>query len=468
MKNSIKLFAVGALLILSSCSKDFVKQERPLVTNPSDVYASAENIENALRGCYSRFKGAFMGGKMYAVFDSRGEDILNVSNFQTLQQTYQMGVTNVSSENSSFWSTAYYIINTCNLFIDDMAENETAEVVGQTLYDQYVAEAKFLRAYTYYVLCQLYSQPYSLNPQAKAVPLRLTGLAESGHNDCPRSTIGEIYETILTDLTPNALPSAPGTYEGTTRASKAAAQMLRMRVYMAMEQWSNAIAEGEAITGYELASDITSLYGVDTYNNKEMIFVLPMTLQETPNTQLGLVEYYSVQHDVCTIDTDAGILAVDGYNSEWDDRIYQLTAENAGKLYTLKYSDSNKLDWVPQMRYAETMLNLAECYVNTPGNEAKAKDMLKQIRDRAYSEGGDELDIDALPGTALREAVYNERRLELLAEGVRGIDIIRRGENFVKGGTAASPFSCDIAPSSPYYTWPIPQIEVAYNRAIND
>ena len=69
--------------------------------------------------------------------------------------------------------------------------------------------------------------------------------------------------------------------------------MLRMRVYMAMEDWNKAIAEGEAITGYEVAADVTELYGTDTYNSKEIIFALPMSTQDRPNTQQSCAEFFS-------------------------------------------------------------------------------------------------------------------------------------------------------------------------------
>lgn len=471
MKNIIKLTLCGLLFAITGCSNEFTQQKMPLVTTPEDVYSSAENIESALLGCYRNFKNtgsnAFLGGKMYAVFDSRGDDFVNISNYVTLQQTYEMTVNSTSTENTNFWLMAYYSINTCNLFIDDMAANNTVEILGQELYDQYITEAKFLRAYAYYVLCQLYSQPYSINPQAKAVPLRLTGLSSSGHNDCPRSTISDIYNTILTDLTPDALNDAPGTFDGVTRASKAAAHMLRMRIYMAMEKWGDAITEGNAITGYDLADDVTDLYGTDTYNNPEMIFALPMTDQDTPNTQLGLVEYYSPDKDICSIDTEAGIMSIDGYNNPADSRIADLTSESGGYLYTLKYTNQYKLDWVPMMRYAETLLNLAECYANQSGGAAQAKAALSKVRSRSLAEADDDLDINALSGDELLTAIYNERRLELLGEGVRGIDIMRRGETFVKGNES-TPFRCNVAPNSTYYTWPIPQSEIAYNKAIND
>lgn len=116
---------------------------------------------------------------------------------------------------------------------------------------------------------------------------------------------------------------------------------------------------------------------------------------------------------------------------------YRTDARSAfkdAKKKLVKFTDvATKLDWVPIFRYAETLLDLAECYANTTGGEGTAKELLKRVRYRSLPEDVDPLDIDALSGDGLKEAIYNEKRLEFIGEGIRGIDIIRRGENFVQG-----------------------------------
>lgn len=464
-KTILAVLMFGTLLAGGSCSKDFVEQEKPLVTNPEDIFSKPDKILKSLIGCYANFKNtgtnAFLGGKMYVVADSRGEDVVNLSNPVSLQDTYEMNVNSGTTENTNFWKMAYYAINTCNIFIDNMAAYNCEKLLGADTYNQYIAEAKFLRAYSYYALVQLYSQPYSINPNAKAVPLRLKGLTSSGNNPCPRSTISQIYTAILADLAPAALMDAPKTRDGVTRASKGAAYMLQMRVYMAMEDWGKAITAGELVKGYELDPDVSKLYGVDTYKSPEMIFALPMATTDTPNTQLGVSEYYGITPSVCTLDTKAGILSQADYSNPKDLRISKLTLTSNGELYTKKFVTASKLDWIPQMRYAETLLNLAECYANQTDGTTKAKALLKQVRERSLEAADDTIDVDALAGGALLPAIYNERRLELLCEGIRNSDIMRRGETFVKGT------NINVKPTDVGYTWPIPQTEIQFNPEIN-
>ena len=454
---------------LGSCSKEFIQRDRPLVMNETIIYADADYIQSALLGCYDIFKSSnpsFMGGLAYLVFDCRGDDIVNVSNPTTMQHTYEMKVLPTDQENGRIWNYAYGTINTCNIFIDNLEKYGCKEVLGDAVYNKYVAEAKFLRAYCYYVLVNLYSKPYCIDPDAPAVPLRTKGLVSSGNNDCPLSSISDIYQQILDDCVFADLPSAPGTRDGVTRASAAAAHMLRMRVYMAMSQWDNAITEGEAVTGYSLDPDITKLYGEDTYTSPEMIFALPMSTQDNPNTQMSCAEYFSAKATVAWLDTEGGIMSVAGYNLAKDERIAKLVSDpdSDGYVYSKKFVDyGQKLDWIPVMRYAETKLNLAECYANKTDGTTNAKSNLNDVRSRSISAADDVFDVTTLSGGNLKTAIYNERRLEFICEGMRGIDIIRRGENFVKKNSSVD---ITVTPNDSYYTWPITDTEKKYNKAI--
>jgi len=473
MKNTIKLLAILTIVAtLGSCNKSFIEKDKPYSMIESVIYSDPGYIESALLGCYDSFKStnpSFMGGLAYVVFDCRGEDIVNISNPVTMQDTYEMKVLGTTQENGRIWNYAYGTINTCNIFIDNLTKYNCVEVLGEELCKQYEAEAKFLRAYCYYVLANLYSQPFSLNPEAKAVPLRLTGLTSSGNNDCPAATISDVYTQILADCVPADLVNAPATYNGVTRASAAAARMLRMRVYMAQENWDAAITEGTSITGYELVDDVTALYGKETYKNKEMIFALPMSTQpgDSPNTQMSCAEYLSKEATVAWLNTESGILSMEYYNQDTDDRVSKLvsTPDTDGYVYSMKFTDkAQKQDWIPVMRYAETILNLAECYANKADGASKAKAALKQIRKRAIPTG-DAFDVDAISAGDLASAVYNERRLEFICEGVRGIDIIRRGDSFVKKVESLS-IDLDVDPSASNYIWPVPDSEKKYNKTL--
>lgn len=469
----ISLVTVSALFTMTSCVKDYITQEVPNVTNESLIFSRADYIEANLMGCYHYFKSTstayatFMGGITYAALDSRGEDVINMSNPVTLQHTYMMKTSGDEQENGNTWNVAYSTINECNIFIDNMSSYKAEKVLGEAKAKQFVAEAKFVRAYTYYVLCQLYSKPYSVDPTALSVPLRLKGLKASGNNNCAFAPIQDVYAQILNDLEPENLPTNVAGTNGVVRASADAANMLKMRVLMAENKWGDAAAAGELVKGYKLVDDPASLFGQftqDTYANTEMIFVLPMTTQDKPNTQSAVADIYGASASIAFLDTENGILSKDAYKMATDKRIANLTETKDGSVFSKKFTDvGGKLDWIPQMRYAETLLDLAECYFNMGGtaNITKAKEALKTVRHRSIAAATDVLDIDAMDNTTLKQAIYNERRAELICEGFRGVDIMRRGENFVKKNSL---FTITVTPADNGYVWPIPSSEYQFNN----
>lgn len=463
MKKIIIFSALCGSLLLGGCSSSFLDQEPPLYVNESDIFTSPERIESALNGLYAAIKNtgtkSLMGGKSYLVFDNRGDDVLNISNnLVTLYNTYNMNVGITDAENADTWTYAYLAINKVNTFLQSL--ESAKEVVGDK-YDRYVQEAKFVRALAYYYLNNLYPTPYSVNPNAKSVPLRLIAEGGTENNNMPRSTVKQVYDQILLDLSNiSALPTDVNTYSSVTHATQSAANMLKMRVYMAMNDWDKAITAGELVKGYELPDDVTLIYK-SPYFSKESIFSLPMADTNVPNTQQSLAEYY-YDGKIMLIDTESGIMSKPNYSLPLDKRII---AFQGAKGLLLKFTDAKtKLQWVPIFRYAETLLDLAECYANKANGEATAKVLLKQVRSRSISAASDPLNIDNLSGADLKTAIYNEKRLEFIGEGIRGIDIMRRGENFIKVGNNET---INVSPTNDKYTWPIPQVELLLNQDIN-
>lgn len=460
IKNIFLVLCIG--LLSNSCS-GFLDQEPPLYENEGDIFSDIDRIEATLDGLYAAIKNtgtvSVLGGKTYLAIDNRGEDVINVStNSNTLPYTYKMNVGTADAENEDTWTYLYLAINKANIFIEDLAEAK--EVAGEQ-YEQFRQEALFVRALAYYYLNNLYSMPYCIDPNALSVPLRLNGERGTGKNNKKRETVDKIYQQILSDLNDiSALPTENNSYQTTTHATQAAANMLKMRVYMSLGEWDHAVSAGEKVKGYDLPDDVTAIYKLPYYT-KETIFSLPMAANNVPNSLQSLAEYYSLSNILLIDDTNYGILAKTNYSLDIDERIKNFKGEND---LLLKFTDTKtKLQWVPIFRYAETLLNLAECYINKAGGETNAKELLKQVRHRSIDKTADPLNIDLLSGNELKEAIYNEKRLEFIGEGIRGIDIIRRGEHFIKNDGIET---IDIGPNNKGYIWPIPQSEQLTNNDI--
>lgn len=467
---NIYLAALGFFIFGTSCS-DFLDQEPPMYANEEEIWSSPSRIENTLLGLYSTIKNftlndgvskSLLGGKGYLVFDNRGDDLTNVgNNLVTLYDTYNYRVGATYAENEDFWMASYLAINRTNIFLEGL---ETAkDILEPEVYNQYKAEACFVRAICYYYLNNLYAQkPYIVDNNAKSVPLRLQAERGMGNNDLAASTVKQVYEQVLKDLDDSLislLPNTKNTYNAATRATRGAANMLKMRVYMAMGEWAEAIKYGNFVkeSGYALSVDVTSLYKAPFYSN-ETIFSLPMHSSNRPNTQQGLAEYYN-NGRILLVDKTNGVMSKENYSLANDDRVRSFVDASNNKL--LKYVDAaEKLEWVPIMRYAETLLSLAECHANLGGaeNETLAKGYLKEVRSRSIIEN-DPLNIDAMTGSALMEAIENERRLEFIGEGMRGLDLFRKGQPFVRG-------TRQINPGDVGYSWPYPLSETQANSAL--
>lgn len=117
-------------------------------------------------------------------------------------------------------------------------------------------------------------------------------------------------------------------------------------------------------------------------------------------------------------------------------------SRDAGGLASNKWDESRMTNpWIPSqrqsgvnwpmMRMADVVLMLAETYAEL-GDEASAKSQLQKVRSRAFA-AGDQAEkvtnyINALSGDALKEAIAQERKLELAGEGYRRDDLIRTGK----------------------------------------
>jgi hypothetical protein len=78
------------------------------------------------------------------------------------------------------------------------------------------------------------------------------------------------------------------------------------------------------------------------------------------------------------------------------------------------------------LRMADVMLLLAEAKAVIGSDNAGAIGLVNQIRTRAF--GNTSKNISGLAGDALLDAIYNERKLELLGEGTIRWDMIRSGK----------------------------------------
>ena len=480
-KNKLKIVFVAAALTVvgaAGCRKEsLLYPSSETSVDSQNAFASAGRIEGQVTGFYNALKhGQFYGGRYLVYNDIRADNFLNeTSNGVTGFQTWGHNLSNGTDEVGNVWTRAYRAINFANLFIDGM-NNGGTEVVGEAKASEYIGEAQFIRALSYYSLLQLYAKPYTAdNGASPGVPLRLTGNEGAGDYALARSSVAEVYAQILEDLSA-AEASLPDTYGdpllNTTRAHKNTAIALKVRVLLTMGNYDEVVTEANKIVGasapftassgvsMSLASDYASIF-VPPYLSDESIFSLPMAANSAPGTQNAL-QYYYMDNEEYTLNPD-GIVG----NASWQDndarRGFIEDGERGGPILT-KFAVPNPwTDYVPVIRYAEVLLSLGEAITRSTNSvDARAVELLNAVRHRSDATTTFSTS-DFASADALAEAFVTERNIEFLGEGIRSIDIQRLGLTYpARGGVPA------VSPSDPAYTWPIPSGELLYNPLMED
>ena len=158
--------------------------------------------------------------------------------------------------------------------------------------------------------------------------------------------------------------------------------------------------------------------------------------------------------DVTVLDIEAYKTANPSYNITYQVAPYKNTG-----LYNQKYLprkgetsgqvELNYLNNFRIIRYAEVLLMAAEANNRaTAANDAKAQGYINQVRQRAFA---DNLHNITSTGATLKQAIWDERRLELAMEGDRFFDLVRTGQ-------AAAKITGFVA--GKHEVFPIPQTEV--------
>ncbi len=483
---AVRVAAVAIMLtaLASSCKKEFLVEAPELELPQEEAYTTPQRVDKVITGLYSSAKnGSLFGGRYQIYNDIRAEEyILRDPNNVTGADVFQATNDATNSYISSFWSVGYSTINRANLAIDGLTQNLAG--LAPTVIDPALGEAKFIRALVYFQLVQIFAKPYVLDGGAsRGLPLRLIPETTLANNALASSTVAEVYAQILKDLD-EAETQLPATYTTalakTTRAHKNTAIALKTRVYLAMANHAKVIEEGNKIVpqaapfsttvgaGHTLASNVATLY-VPPYTVSESIFSFPMAATNAPGTQNQLAYYYnsfSGANLIYPLNKNAPGIYADPLWPETDARKVNFTALFTGSGLTAqpvlkKYNTPSPwTDFVPMIRYAEVLLNVAEAEAAPGGNPARARALLDAVRKRSDAN----YDFGALAGTALTETILKERRIELLGEGHRYNDLARLNRALPAIGAAGQ----TIAVSDPRYTFPIPVNERNTNPLVGE
>lgn len=235
---------ICSFLFSTGCSKILEEQNRSNIL--PDYFKTTGGIDAAIIGAYSNIRNWYcQEGMCYNTMIGTDE---HLSGFGTSGNFHTYTLQTNDGAIQSIWDWSYRSINSCNGVLENVAS------VGLSAADQtrITGEAKFLRAYFYFILVTTFGD----------VTLSTT-FASSPTTEAKRDPIATVYDQIVKDLT-EAITDLPFKANPTPgRAAKGVAKHLLAKVYLT-RGWSAAAKATDFTDAYNQALDLInnkSLYG---------------------------------------------------------------------------------------------------------------------------------------------------------------------------------------------------------------
>jgi len=439
--NFKKIVALLFLLISFSLQqtgcKKLVEVDAPVTSiSAGNVYSNDETATSVLTGIYttmsvsnsidftrpgiqsiSLFTG--LSADELTLFDLNNDNINN-TNFYPY---YSNSLTDLNVGIADFWINIYPIIFIANSAIEGLNNNSS---LTSSVKQQLLGEAKFIRAFCYFYLVNLYGD----------VPL-VTGTDPNVNASLPRTPQTLVYQQIIADLkdAQNLLSAnylgadVTSTTSERVRPTKWAAMALLARVYLYTKDYVKAEAQAtdvinnssfyglSALDDVFLKNSTEAIWqlqpvrdGIDANTGEGKLFILPDT---GPNSDLYPV--YLSNNVVNSFEIG------DQRKMSWVDSVI---VDNNIYYFPYKYKvgaiEAPVSEYIMVLRLGEQYLIRAEARANQ-GNISGAVEDLNAIRSRAGLPG-----TTASDQTALLMAIQHERQVELFTEwGHRWFDLKR-------------------------------------------
>jgi hypothetical protein len=471
--------ALGAISFMSSCSK--VLDEKVFSEFSDENFPRTEaDLRVLCNGMYTMMDHNDMYGfTWHQMTDLQADQFYTSPTGTTARAEFERVVTSPgNAELLKWWQRSYITIARTNEVL-----KVAPQVPSTALQRSYVAEAKFLRALSYFQLTKFFGNV----PLITSAPRTLDSLKEFKPM---RAQQKDIYELIIKDLTeavPNLLDENKIIQKGVP--SNGAAKALLAKVYLTRAylpiaentDFANAAALCQQVImsgAYSLVPNFADVFDVTKENGPEHIF--SVQFDQAPNLTSTLVAFLSPSG---VYNRGFGSLQAERpfYNtfvagdvrraaSYFDVGVsifpagkpYNYVATSAARPYCGKFKDplmeivaNDRVNCII-LRYADVLLMQSEALNRiNPADPARFAG-IDAVRARAglstkpLSRTLSQLDFET--------AIMNERGWEFAFEGLRRDDLIRLGR-FVQVMTADG--KTGLSDFVKYY--PIPQTEIDLN-----
>ncbi len=485
--------ALVALAVVGFTSSCEVTELTPANLIPdSEAFSTAARIESAVLGVYESAQRGFYANAVQRGYpfgaanveqgDLRGEDMYNDQLFYEI--TYVGSYSPNSANNAGMWISLYRMINRINIVLENLDVAIANGVLTSESGNNYKGEMLFLRALAHHELLIHFARPYSDDPSSMGIVYRTFGIDDVTKvpvgEAVGRTTVGEDYTQLLADLDAAEGFLAEG---GAFRANKGAVIALKSRIKLHMGDWAGVLTEYNKLTSkYAVTPNPATPFRGG--NSSDNIFSFVNSPEANPGVNGALPSMYG-NPDLGArglVKISPIIWRADFWNAE-DTRRTTMTTRSSTGIFTDKYQDATTYtDPNVILRYSEVVLNAAEAHARTSNLDA-AVTLVNSVRSRALPASVPAYTVAGLGNAdGVLMAIWNERRIEFLAEGRRWADIHRlSGEGKIAGvptkATSRSitnidfyttdraiPTDHSIAYSSHLFIWPIPLAELQTNN----
>jgi len=495
MKKNI-IIAIVALAGLTACSSLLEETPQSFIS-PQQFYKTSADATAAVNAIYYHYASNADGNQpIYNSLLNTGMDFLtddlDAGPGSPNNDVRTLAVLTHISANlrvKEIWQQHYASINKANVALARIPDI----TMDTKLKNKLLGEAYFLRALNYFNLVRLYGD----------VPLLLTDQTQEAVEDLEvaRTPATDVYAQIVSDLKTSSALFKAGTTPEAGRATEGAAKALLSKVYLTKRDWANSILYADSVIngsfGYDLFSDYSQVFLPAYKNGKEHIFSIQFKNGVQTNQVLsrdiktgvpGLKGTYGDQVRFYTVGSDS-YFSVFKLFPAGDKRKYvsfatKYVSPTNGKTYITLNAPGDSVPfinkyWDPNyastnvseanstvLRFAEVLLIRAEAE-NELNGPANAYATINRVRKRAGLSN-----LSNLTQNKFREAVYLERRLELVGEYQRFFDLVREtdsvstGEGVLNRGILSKSLKAVgktnvVVPR--HYLYPIPQTEIDRN-----
>ena len=499
IKKYIITAITGSFLLLTASCKKVLEQPILGTYQATNYFTSVANANAAVNAAYVplTFTDAF-SNEIWVLGDVASDDAVKGGLPGDQADIDNIDKFNILTSNSAVeavWGRYYDGVSKANFVLGGLSDENKAvpDATKATINGQ----AKFLRAYYYFMLTNCYGD----------IPLRLQ-VATADNLSAPAVPQAQIFAQIEKDCT-EAAAALPTAWTGSDlgRATKGAALSLLAKTYLFEAKYAMAAQTAqqvEALGIYDLTAKFTDNFNAGTKNNKEAIFSIWHTAGLSPKQGNAMNQAFAPRGTLNGYGffqpTQSLVSNFEQSATGVDDPRLDYTVARAGHPYFDSAFDASwtatgyltkkqiqPLSEIPTatkgdgnlnveaIRFADILLIEAEA-LNEAGNSAAALVPLNKIRKRARESylndntltgfgtipTGLLPDITTTSQTQLRDLIRRERRSELALEFGRFFDLIRYGSAYATAALRDQP-NFNFTTNK---FFPIPQSERSTNKLL--